>query len=51
VLIGVPGTVPSANLQIGGFYRTELIRYMEITNGIRWNHCGARYSTFLSAIT
>lgn len=49
-LLGARGSVVAENISIMGTFRTEMIRYFEVDQGVTWRHIGGRYQFFVSAL-
>jgi hypothetical protein len=50
VLVGAKGTTGGGTLSILGMFREEIIRRVEVVDGIRYNYCGGRFRCFVTGV-
>lgn len=49
-LHNAPPAVPIAGVQVMGADRTQLIRFTEVEDGVRYNHVGGQYRLFVHSL-
>lgn len=49
-LLGARGNITGENIGVISTFRIEMIRYVEILEGVRWNHVGSRWRLFAQSL-